>query len=63
MIIKEGRTTPRVAKIPPNTPSLFVPINVAVFTAIGPGVLSAMAKMSPSSLLLIHLCLSTTSAL
>ena len=61
MIANDGRTTPRVAKIPPNTPSRFAPINVAVLIAIGPGVLSAIAKTSASSECVSQPFLSTTS--
>ena len=38
IIINEGNTTPSVAKVPPAIPLCFCPINVAVFTAIIPGV-------------------------
>ena len=38
MITREGNTTPRVAMIPPVTPFRFMPMKVAVFTAMTPGV-------------------------
>ncbi len=38
IITKDGKTTPKVAHTPPATPFFLVPINVAVLTAITPGV-------------------------
>ncbi len=43
MIINDGRTTPMVATNAPKKPPLDEPIKVAIFTAIGPGELSATA--------------------
>ncbi len=40
----EGNITPAVAAIPPKTPFLLYPINVAVFTAMTPGVHCPIAK-------------------
>ncbi|NPV69617.1 MAG: hypothetical protein HPY55_03085 [Firmicutes bacterium] len=42
----DGATTPRVAAAEPATAARRNPTNVAVLTAIGPGVISAMATMS-----------------
>ena len=47
--------------MPPKIPARLVPMNVAMFMEIAPGVLSAMAKTSSSSSCVSHLCLSTTS--
>jgi len=44
MMIRDGNTTPRVATMPPMMPRRFWPINVAVFTAMTPGVHWPMAK-------------------
>ena len=38
MITTEGNTSPRVATMPPATPPYFWPMNVAVLTAMMPGV-------------------------
>ncbi len=38
IIIKDGRTTPKVEKIAPGIPPFLKPINVLMFTANGPGV-------------------------
>ena len=45
-----GSTTPNVVMHPPMTPARLVPMNVAMLMEMAPGVLSAMAKMSSSSL-------------
>ena len=44
MIINDGNTTPSVATMAPIVPFCFLPIKVAVFTAITPGVHCEMAK-------------------
>ena len=44
IIIIEGKITPIVANTPPITPANLYPINVAVFTAITPGVTWLIAK-------------------
>ena len=61
IITKEGRTTPNVAQKAPKKPATLYPTKVAEFMAIGPGVLSAMAKISRISSPLSHLCLSQIS--
>jgi len=38
MMIMDGKTTPSVARIPPNMPASVYPTKVAVFTAMMPGV-------------------------
>ena len=38
MITKDGSITPRVVNTAPGSPADVVPINVAIFTAKGPGV-------------------------
>ena len=49
MMTKDGSTTPSVARNAPRIPPCDEPTNVAIFTAIGPGVDSATAiKLSSS---------------
>ena len=43
MITRDGNTTPSVATMPPGMPLNFWPMNVAVFTAMMPGVHWPMA--------------------
>ena len=56
-----GSTTPNVVMHPPMTPARLVPMNVAMLMEMAPGVLSAMAKMSSSSLWVSQPRFSTTS--
>ena len=49
-MIMGGTSTPRVARRDPDRPWTRYPQKVAVFTAMGPGVLSLTAKMSKMSL-------------
>ena len=49
MITSDGNTTPSVAKMPPQTPACFCPTNVAVLTAMTPGVHWPMAYQSMTS--------------
>ena len=49
MMINDGNTTPSVASIAPQNPPCDEPTNVAIFTAIGPGVDSATAIKFKSS--------------
>ena len=44
MMIRDGNTTPRVARTPPKMPRYLCPMKVAVFTAMMPGVHWPMAK-------------------
>ena len=43
MMMMEGDTTPRVVRMPPRMPRYFLPMKVAVFTAMTPGVHWPMA--------------------
>lgn len=61
MVINDGRTTPSVANRAPKKPSILLPINVAAFTAMGPGVDSAIAIISSKSSFVAHCFLSTIS--
>ena len=61
MIIKEGSITPRVATKLPKTPPCELPINVAILTAIGPGVDSATAMKLSNSDSVSHPCDKTVS--
>ncbi len=54
MVINDGRTTPSVANRAPKKPSILLPINVAAFTAMGPGVDSAIAIISSKSSFVAH---------
>ena len=58
--VKVGVNTPRFATTAPGIPAAWMPANVAQFSPSGPGVISAMATMSETSLKFIHL-LDTTS--
>ena len=49
MMIKDGSTTPKVAMKEPRSPPWDVPIKVAIFTAIGPGVDSDTATIFKKS--------------
>ena len=51
-----GRMQPAVATSAPGTPAIFVPTKVAAFTAIGPGVISAMVTRSANSLIVSQPC-------
>ena len=55
-------SNPIVAKTEPKTPATLYPTNVDVFIAIGPGVDSAIMKMSPISPLLSHFFFLTISS-
>lgn len=46
----DGRMHPIVATIAPGIPAIFMPTNVAEFTAIGPGVICEMDIRSVNSL-------------
>ncbi|OPZ63686.1 MAG: hypothetical protein BWY85_01574 [Firmicutes bacterium ADurb.Bin506] len=48
-ITTEGAITPSVAMTPPGMPPRRYPTKVALLTAMGPGVTSAMATMSVNS--------------
>ena len=43
---KEGVTMPSVAATAPGTPAILVPTKVEALMAMGPGVISAMARRS-----------------
>ena len=59
IITNDGRTTPSVDTNAPQKPATLKPTNVAELTAIGPGVLSAIAIISRISFSVIHIHLST----
>ena len=61
MITSDGNTTPSVAKMPPQTPACFCPTNVAVLTAMTPGVHWPMAYQSMTSSSVAQRRFSTTS--
>ena len=61
MTRKEGSTTPSVVSTPPSSPCRLVPMKVAIFMEMAPGVLSAMANTSRSSSCVSQARLSTTS--
>lgn len=61
MIIKEGKTTPSVARNDPQNPPCEEPTNVAILIAIGPGVDSAIAIKSKNSSLFNNFFLFTNS--
>ncbi len=54
IIITDGTTKPIVAERAPNTPAVVKPVNVAIFTPIGPGVDSDTAIMLDISFIFIH---------
>ncbi len=54
MMIKEGKTTPKVAHKDPRMPAVLLPTNVAILIAKGPGVASLIAMKSVSSVKVIH---------
>ena len=54
IITNDGRTSPRVAAADPRIPASDEPTNVAIFTAIGPGVDSATAIKFISSASVSH---------
>ena len=61
MMINEGSTTPSVAHALPKTPPTRNPTKVAELMAMGPGVDSAMARISKISSSEIQPCFSTVS--
>ena len=48
-MIQEGKIQPKVAATAPKTPAILIPTKVAEFTAMGPGVISAMVIRSVNS--------------
>ena len=61
MMTSDGNTTPSVAKMPPQMPACFCPTNVAVLTAMTPGVHWPMAYQSMTSSSVAQRRFSTTS--
>ena len=55
MITNEGITMPRVEKNAPQNPHTLYPTKVAEFIAIGPGVDSAIARISRISSLFLNI--------
>ena len=56
----DGRMQPKVATTAPAAPAIRRPTKVAEFTAMGPGVISAMVMRSVNSAMLSQPWLSTT---
>ena len=52
--VRVGVTTPRLATIAPSTPATRMPAKVAQLVPRGPGVISAMATMSATSVVVIQ---------
>lgn len=59
-INSDGKITAKVDTIAPNMPAIFIPTKVAEFTAIGPGVISAIVIKSVNSFRLSQAYFSTT---
>ena len=59
-MMREGRMQPSVHTMAPGRPAIFCPTNVALLTAIGPGVISAMVVRSAYSAIVSHPLPSTT---
>ena len=53
-MIQDGKIQPQVATIAPGKPAIRIPTNVAEFTAIGPGVISAIVIRLANSVIVIH---------
>ena len=53
-MMHEGKIHPKVAAIAPGTPAIRMPTKVAEFTAMGPGVISAIVIRSVNSPMLSH---------
>ena len=59
--MQEGKIQPNVAMHAPAKPAMRMPTNVAEFTAIGPGVISAIVIRSVNSLIVSQLFFITAS--
>ena len=51
---QEGRMQPKVAARAPGIPATWIPTNVALFIAMGPGVISEIVMMSANSVIVSH---------
>ena len=59
--MQDGNIHPKVAANAPGTPAIRIPTKVAEFTAMGPGVISAIVIKSVNSPILSHPWPDTTS--